>query len=100
MTKIYDRSRVRCKPQRTCVSCRMVSSKGDLVRLVRTPEGSIEVDITGRKAGRGAYICSSKACWEDAFKKGHMERALRAKLESDDREKLISYGADCLTGDK
>jgi predicted RNA-binding protein YlxR (DUF448 family) len=78
-------------PQRTCVACRSTSGKRDFVRIVRTPSGAVEVDETGKKAGRGAYLCASPACWAEALKKGRLDSALRVKLSADDRLRLTQY---------
>lgn len=82
---------VRKLPQRTCIGCRATSDKRDFVRLVRTPEGSIEIDLTGKKAGRGAYLHTNYACWEQALKKGRIEAALKAKTPADDRLRLTQF---------
>jgi len=54
-------------PLRTCVACRAVRAKRELVRIVRTPEGHICVDSTGRMSGRGAYLCRNRRCWQSAI---------------------------------
>jgi predicted RNA-binding protein YlxR (DUF448 family) len=84
-------TRPRRVPQRTCVACRATSGKRDLVRIVRTPAGTVEVDETGKKAGRGAYLCANPACWAEALKKGRLDSALRSKLSADDRLRLSEY---------
>ncbi len=84
-------TRPRRVPQRTCVACRSTSGKRDLVRIVRTPDGAVEVDMTGKKAGRGAYLCANPACWAEALKKGRLDSALRVKLSTDDRLRLTQY---------
>ncbi len=71
-------------PQRTCIACRSTSGKREFVRIVRLPEG-VQVDLTGKKQGRGAYLCPSSECWESALKKGRIEQALKTKLTPDDR---------------
>lgn len=76
-------------PQRTCVGCREVLSKRALVRIVRTPEG-IEIDPTGKIAGRGAYLHERRSCWERALK-GSIAQALKTNLSSGDLEKLSAY---------
>lgn len=63
-------------PQRTCVACRRAQPKGELLRLVRTPQGEIVVDITGKAAGRGAYVCRTERCAEQAVKQKKLARAL------------------------
>ena len=50
-------------PLRTCVGCRQVRSKREMVRIVRTPTGEIEIDERGKKSGRGAYLCRRRECW-------------------------------------
>ena len=69
--------RVRKQPQRTCVACRRVADKRDLVRVVATPEGRLVVDPKGKLPGRGAYICRRRACWASARRGGALGRALR-----------------------
>jgi predicted RNA-binding protein YlxR (DUF448 family) len=58
------------------VACRTARPKRDLIRIVRTADGAVELDPTGRKAGRGAYLCADGACWEAARSKGAVARAL------------------------
>ena len=86
-------------PQRTCVACRNVRTKRELIRLVRLSDGSIEVDETGRKAGRGAYLCCDEACWQVGLKNNVLERVLHTSLSQDNREHLISYRKDRFAGD-
>ena len=78
-------------PQRTCVACRETAAKRGLIRIVRTPAGVIDVDATGKAAGRGAYLCRRAECWQEALKKEWLARALRAKLGEADREKLKTF---------
>ena len=63
-------------PQRTCIACRKVDAKRGLVRVVRLPEERVAVDPTGKRAGRGAYICKERGCWSTALKRKAIERAL------------------------
>jgi predicted RNA-binding protein YlxR (DUF448 family) len=70
-------------PQRTCVACRQGRPKAELLRIVRTPTGLIEVDPAGKAAGRGAYICRSEACAERAVKQKKLNRALGAPVGED-----------------
>jgi len=67
-------------PQRTCVGCRQVKGKKELLRVVRDPEGNISVDVTGKRSGRGAYICPSAACLEEAVKGKRLDKALLCSL--------------------
>lgn len=76
-------------PQRTCIGCRTVLAKKELVRIVRTPEGVL-LDSTGKAAGRGAYIHNIRSCWEQALK-GPINHALRVELTSEDRQRLNEY---------
>jgi len=75
-------------PQRTCIGCRTVHPKRDLVRVVRTPEGTIHIDPTGKQSGRGAYICPHEACIELAFKRKQLERALEVAIAPEVMERL------------
>ena len=81
-------------PQRMCVNCRSVGAKRGLIRLVRTAEGHVEVDPSGKRQGRGAYLCHEPACWETAIKRRALERALRLEQLSDEnRQALLHYAA-------
>ena len=62
-------------PQRQCVGCREMKEKKALLRIVRTPEGQILLDGTGKKSGRGAYVCPDPACLKKARKNRSLERA-------------------------
>jgi predicted RNA-binding protein YlxR (DUF448 family) len=79
-------------PQRTCVTCRQVKAKRELLRLVRTSDGNIELDETGKKDGRGAYVCPSSDCWEKALAGKQLERTLRLTLSTANRENLKKRG--------
>ena len=81
-------------PQRTCVACRQVKAKRELVRLVRTSDGRVEIDTGNRKAGRGAYLCRAQECWRVGLKGTRLEHALRVTLTQDNREQLIEHGKD------
>ncbi len=87
-------------PQRTCVACRQVRTKRELIRLVRVDDGRVEVDTSGRKAGRGAYLCNTPECWEVGLKRGRLEHVLRIALSRDNREELAEQGKAILRGDK
>jgi predicted RNA-binding protein YlxR (DUF448 family) len=81
------RARKKHVPQRTCVVCRTVHSKRELVRLVRTPEGQLVVDKTGKQNGRGAYLCHERSCWEAARQGRQLGKAL--KMEMGEREQQV-----------
>ena len=78
-------------PQRTCVGCRTTSDKRAFVRAVRTPEGAVEVDESGRKNGRGAYLCERRDCWEEAIRRDRLARALRTTIAPAQRDELLRY---------
>jgi predicted RNA-binding protein YlxR (DUF448 family) len=86
-------------PQRTCLACREVKDKNELTRLVRATDGSVDIDLSGRKMGRGAYLCRSRECWEIGLKGSRLEYALRTTISQANREQLIKYGRD-LTGEQ
>ncbi len=89
MAKKVPRSRKHV-PQRTCVGCREVEGKRALIRVVRTPEGRVEVDPTGKRNGRGAYVHAQPECWAEALR-GKLEQALKATLSGDDRHALETF---------
>ncbi|WP_027718247.1 RNase P modulator RnpM [Desulfovirgula thermocuniculi] len=64
-------------PQRMCVGCQEMRPKKELIRVVRTPQGEVEIDPTGKRSGRGAYICPRLECLEKAVKGRRLERALQ-----------------------
>lgn len=71
-----------------CVSCREMRPKKELTRVVRTPEGNVVVDRTGRANGRGAYICLKTACLDKAVKSRALERALETQIGQEVYETL------------
>ncbi|NTU88574.1 MAG: YlxR family protein [Actinobacteria bacterium] len=81
-------SPVRKVPIRTCIACRRTSEKGDLVRIVRTPDTGVLIDEQGKMRGRGAYICSSMECFEDVRRRRKLNAALKVALLDDDYERL------------
>jgi len=75
-------------PTRTCTGCATSSDKRQFVRFVRTPEGHVEVDPTGKANGRGAYLCADADCFEVARKRRRLDSALRVALKEDDYTRL------------
>lgn len=73
------------------MACREVLQKKSLIRIVRTPDG-IQIDPTGKLAGRGAYLHAQKSCWEKGLK-GALASALKTELSTTDRAKLEAYAA-------
>jgi len=86
-------------PERTCIACHEVRPKRELVRLVYSPEGVAEVDASGRKPGRGAYLCQSPDCWHKGVNKGKLEHALRGKINAENRASLMKFGATIRGGE-
>ena len=70
-------------PTRMCTGCGEMKPKSELVRVVRSPEGEISLDLTGRKNGRGSYICKNAACFNKALRKKAFERAFGVKLSDE-----------------
>jgi len=78
-------------PLRTCISCRDTKSKRELLRVVRTPDGHVSIDATGKKSGRGAYLCARRSCWENAIKKHRLEQEFEVTLSEEDRTGIDAY---------
>jgi len=70
-------------PYRTCVGCQGKKPKRELLRIIRTPQGMIEIDVTGKKSGRGAYLCYNIACFQEAIKKKRLGKALKVELSTE-----------------
>lgn len=81
--------RVRKLPQRMCVGCQEMRAKKELIRIVRTPEESIEIDSTGKRSGRGAYICPNYECLDKAIKGKRLEKALKQSIAKEIKEQLM-----------
>ena len=67
-------------PMRMCVGCREMKEKKSLIRVVRSPEGEVSLDPTGKKSGRGAYVCREGECLARALKQRQLERQLQAEM--------------------
>ena len=78
-------------PLRTCVFCRETKPKRELLRVVRTPDGHVMIDATGKKSGRGAYLCARLSCWENALKKKRLEQEFDLTLSEEDRAGLDAF---------
>ena len=79
----------RAEPQRTCVGCRGRAGKGELIRVVRRPDGRVAVDPRGREPGRGAYLHPAPGCWARATERGVLARALRVGIGPDETARLM-----------
>ena len=80
--------RERIVPQRMCVSCRRLFDKRDLLRIVRTPEGDVTFDPTGKAAGRGAYLCQDPDCFKKAVKAKLFNKLFKTEISEDAYKKL------------
>lgn len=70
-------------PMRMCSGCRESKPKSELIRVVRTPEGNIIVDKTGKVSGRGAYLCKNEECFKKSVKSKALSRALEVNINDD-----------------
>jgi predicted RNA-binding protein YlxR (DUF448 family) len=77
-------------PQRMCVGCQEMKNKRELVRVVRTPEGEVLIDRTGKKSGRGAYVCMNQACIDKARKEKRLEKALEKAIEDELYQNILA----------
>ena len=75
-------------PQRMCLGCQIKKDKRELVRIVRTPDGEIIIDPTGKKAGRGAYICNDLECLNKVMKSKRLEKNLETSISPEVYEQL------------
>jgi predicted RNA-binding protein YlxR (DUF448 family) len=84
-------------PQRMCVACRTARPKRELVRVVRLSspgeEGTVVVDETGKRSGRGAYVCRQQTCWETALARRQLEHALKCTITAETAAQLREYAA-------
>jgi predicted RNA-binding protein YlxR (DUF448 family) len=76
-----------------CIACRGHDAKRGLHRIVRTPEGEVALDPTGRRNGRGAYLCGQATCWEKALGSGLLARALNVDIDLTTVEALRRHAA-------
>ncbi|ACQ51861.1 nucleic-acid-binding protein implicated in transcription termination [Clostridium botulinum] len=75
-------------PLRMCTGCSEMKPKKELIRVVKNKEGEVSIDLTGKKAGRGAYICKDIECFNKAYKSKRLERNLEIKLDEEVYERL------------
>lgn len=80
---------IRKIPMRMCTACREMKPKAELVRIVKTPEGDIAPDFTGKRNGRGAYICRSAQCIEKARKSNALGRAFSEQVPPETYDRLL-----------
>lgn len=77
-------------PMRMCVGCREMKPKKELIRVVRSAEGDVSMDATGKKPGRGAYVCRSAECLRRAIRQKQLERAFECALTDEVKEALVA----------
>lgn len=77
-------------PMRMCVGCREMKEKRELIRVVRTPEGEVALDATGKKSGRGAYVCRQAECLRRSIRQKQLERQLEITLTPEITEALTA----------
>ena len=75
-------------PERRCCGCMEMKEKPELVRVVKSPDGDVTLDLTGKAPGRGAYICKSVECFEKAKKARRFEREFKMQIPDEVYEKL------------
>ena len=75
-------------PERMCIGCQQAHPKKDMMRIVRSPEGIFSVDFTGKKSGRGAYICHREECFNIAVKEHRFEKAFKGPMDAEIYEAL------------
>ncbi|MBE6062195.1 MAG: YlxR family protein [Clostridium butyricum] len=75
-------------PLRMCTGCMEMKPKKELIRIVKTPEGEICIDLTGKKSGRGAYVCRNIECFEKAYKAKRLSRNLETQISDEIYDKL------------
>ena len=78
-------------PLRSCIGCGLTTNKQDMVRIVRAAIGTVEIDLTGKKPGRGAYLCSRSSCWEAVLKGNRLEHALRGNIPVEGHQALVDF---------
>ena len=77
-------------PMRMCVGCREMKEKRELIRVVRTPEGEVTIDATGKKSGRGAYVCRCAECMKRAIRQKQLDRQLDITLTAEVTDALTA----------
>lgn len=83
-------------PIRTCVACRQKMDKRSLTRIVCTADEGVIVDVTGKRNGRGAYLCQNSDCWDKALNKNILDHALRTEISKAEKEALLEFRSDVI----
>ena len=84
--------RQRHLPERTCIGCRQVKPKDELIRILGSENEGIIIAPTGRRQGRSAYLCKSKDCWEKGLKKDRLDLSLRMTISKEVKDELVRFG--------
>ena len=85
-------------PIRTCAGCRGEHPKREMIRVVRTPDGHVVLDSTGKRAGRGVYVCPEPSCWQQALRGGSLARALKSEIPEADLAELRAFAQHIAEG--
>lgn len=80
-------------PVRTCISCRESGAKRGLTRIVRDPAGEVAIDPTGKRNGRGAYLCEKTACWDRALSTQLLAKALNTEIPPQTTQSMKEFAA-------
>jgi predicted RNA-binding protein YlxR (DUF448 family) len=83
-------------PLRSCIACRAKLPKRELFRVVRTPEGTLEMDPKGKRAGRGAYVCREWECCEAALQPGRLSQALKCQVNAKEAAALKAIASSLI----
>ncbi len=92
-----DKQKTKHLPLRTCIVCREVKNKQDLIRLVKMLDNHLEIDLKGRREGRGMYICRKRECWEKALGDKWLDRALQTKVSPENRASLVEQSRNFIS---
>lgn len=83
MSETQSTKKIKKMPERRCIGCMESFNKKDLIRVVRSSEGEVSLDFTGKKSGRGAYICKNAVCFKKAKKAGRFSKNLNCEVPED-----------------
>ena len=88
MSKKKPPKRLKHIPQRTCIACRQKTEKRRLTRIVRTADEGIVIDTTGKRNGRGAYVCDQLSCWDKIINSNLLANALKTEVTADEKAEI------------
>lgn len=91
MLKLQKQMKIKKTPQRKCVVCNTHKDKKDLLRIVKDQEGQVTIDLTGKKNGRGAYICMDEKCIQQAKNKRSLNNSLKTNISEEIYQEIESY---------